>query len=588
VSAVDVFQVTVQPSAAQITVGGTFQLSATAFDVAGHDLRRTASWASSDPGVATVSPSGLVTAAATGSATVTATVEGKKGQAVISVVPRPPASVALIPPSASLQAGDSIQLALVVKAADGTVLTGRNAVWASSDTRVALVRSDGWVVALASGTATVTAVVEGFGAQAVISVRAASVIPVANVSVAPSAATLAAGDTLRFRATLTDAQGQTLVGRVVTWTSGDPTVATVDGNGLAHALKAGSSIITAVSEGVSGVAQLTVTAPRPVAIEVTPSSATVMLGNTIQLSAVVRASDGSSLSGIPITWSSLEPAFATVNGTGLVTTVGLGIATIRAAAAGLAGTATIFVAPQPPAADVAVTKTGPAFVNTSQTFTDTVTVKNLGPNAAASVVVTDALPVNATFIGANPSATPAGGLITWSTIASLAVGDSAVFTVTMQAPPTSATVVNVAAAVTTTAESNTTNNAGSVSTTVVVPPSADLVLSFGATAGPVNVGDAITYTLQVTNAGPDAAGDVVLTQTLPANVTLVDADGGTVTSGTIDWPAVASLPSGGSFTHTVQVTANAAGSADSNASVAATTADPDGTNNAGSVSTTVN
>jgi uncharacterized repeat protein (TIGR01451 family) len=47
-----------------------------------------------------------------------------------------------------------------------------------------------------------------------------------------------------------------------------------------------------------------------------------------------------------------------------------------------------------------------------------------------------------------------------------------------------------------------------------------------AAADTVNVGDTICYTVPVTNNGPDAAADVVLTQTVPSNVTLVNADGG--------------------------------------------------------------
>ncbi|MGD8278947.1 MAG: Ig-like domain-containing protein, partial [Gemmatimonadota bacterium] len=410
VTAVDVFQVTVQPSTAQITVGGTIQLNATAFDAAGHDLRRNASWASSDATVATVNGSGLVTAVSTGGATVTATVDGKSGQAVLSILPKPVASVSLIPQSASLQAGDSVRLQLVVKATDGSTLTGRTATWASSDTRIVVVRPSGWVVALAAGTAAVSAVVEGFSAQAVISVRASSGVAVARVSVAPATSTLAVGDTLRFRATLTDATGQTLVGRVVTWTSNNTAVATVDGTGLVRALKAGSAIINAFSEGVSGAAQLTVAVPRPVSIEVTPSSSSLTLGSTIQLAASVKASDGSTLSGIPIVWSSLQPSIATVDATGLVTGLSIGAATIRAAAAGLTGTANIVVALQP----VAIITLSPAVpaVTVGDTLVLTADLRDANgvPLAGRTVFWTSADPAIATVTGTGPT-TPRANLV---------------------------------------------------------------------------------------------------------------------------------------------------------------------------------
>ncbi len=671
VTAVDVFQVTVQPSSAQLAVGQTLQLAATAFDGAGRDLQRKATWASSDAGVATVNGAGLVNALSAGATTVTATVEGKTGQAVLSVVSKPVASVAISPPAASLQAGDSIQLQLVVKATDGSTLTGRATTWASSDTRIALVRPDGWVVALTAGSATVSAVVEGFTAQAAISVRASSGLAVAKVSVAPSTATLAAGDTLRFRATLADATGQTLVGRLVSWTSTNTAVATVDANGLVRAVAAGNTIINAFSEGVSGAAQLTVTGPRPVTIEVTPTSSSLTLGSTIQLSASVKASDGSTLTGLPIVWSSLQPAVATIDSNGLVTGLAIGTATIRAAAAGLTGTANIFVALQPvasvtilpaaptvavgdtliltaelkdgngvtltnrtvlwttanpaiataagtgpttnqanfvgvtpgtvdvsanaegktatvtatvvPKAALQVTKVAASpVVSASDTIVFRITVANGGPNDASAVVVTDTLPLNATFVDATGSPTLAGNVLTWPTVATLAVGATLSDTVRMVAPATG-TVTNVAAAVSSTAENDSTDNraVGATGVNELV----DLRVTKSAPAA-VNAGDTIAYTVKVKNPGPSAAATVNVTDTLPGNAKYVSATGGPVQSGnTLAWPVVASLAAGDSLVFTVFVEAPAGGAV-TNIAAAATTTNEGALSNNRAVATT--
>jgi len=75
-----------------------------------------------------------------------------------------------------------------------------------------------------------------------------------------------------------------------------------------------------------------------------------------------------------------------------------------------------------PRADIAVTKSGPPAVNAATSFNYTVTVTNHGPSTAASVVITDTLPANATFVSASGGGVLASGVVTWSTIATLANG----------------------------------------------------------------------------------------------------------------------------------------------------------------------
>src|SRR5207245_3706774 len=99
------------PATASVTVGQTVQLSATPQDSTGAPLSgRTVTWASSNAGVATVNGSGLVTGAAAGSATITATSEGKSGTSAITVTVMPVASVAVSPATASVPVGQTVQL----------------------------------------------------------------------------------------------------------------------------------------------------------------------------------------------------------------------------------------------------------------------------------------------------------------------------------------------------------------------------------------------------------------------------------------------------------------------------------------------
>ena len=97
---------------------------------------------------------------------------------------------------------------------------------------------------------------------------------VASVTVAPSGASLTVGDTVRFVATVRDASGHVLTGRVVTWASSDPTMATVSGTGLVTGVRADAQqvMITATSETVNGTAGITVAAAVPSFATVEPGA----------------------------------------------------------------------------------------------------------------------------------------------------------------------------------------------------------------------------------------------------------------------------------------------------------------------------
>jgi uncharacterized protein YjdB len=112
-----------------------------------------------------------------------------------------------------------------------------------------------------SGEYAVTATGKGFSTAAIVILTN---IPVASVSVSPPSATLSIGATQQLSAVTKDSAGNTLTGRVVTWSSSNPSVATVSGSGLVTAIATGSATITATSEGKNGTSAVTVQAPPPV------------------------------------------------------------------------------------------------------------------------------------------------------------------------------------------------------------------------------------------------------------------------------------------------------------------------------------
>src|SRR5204863_7628143 len=183
--------VTVSPASPSLRVGTTVALTATTLDSAGNTLTgRTLTWSSSNGAVATVSGSGVVTGAAVGTATITATSEGKGGSATITVPTVPVATVTVAPPSAGLNTGQTVQLSATTRDSAGNVLAGRVVTWGSSAPSVATVTSAGLVTGVAAGTATMTATSEGKSGTSAITV---TFVPVSTVTVTPASANLAVG-----------------------------------------------------------------------------------------------------------------------------------------------------------------------------------------------------------------------------------------------------------------------------------------------------------------------------------------------------------------------------------------------------------
>ena len=252
-----VASVVVSPASATVPVGQTLQLTGTPEDANGNPLSgRTISWSSGSSAVAAVNGNGLVTGVAAGAATITATSESKSGTAAITVTSVPVASVTVSPATVSLQPGQTQQLTATPKDAGGNSLSGRVVTWASGSTAVATVSGSGLVSGVAAGSATITATSESKSGTAAITVTS---VPVASVTVSPATVSLQPGQTQQLTATPNDASGNALSGRMVTWASGNTAVATVSGSGLVSGVAAGSTTITATSEGKSGGASVTVT-----------------------------------------------------------------------------------------------------------------------------------------------------------------------------------------------------------------------------------------------------------------------------------------------------------------------------------------
>ncbi len=164
-----------------------------------------------------------------------------------------------------------------------------------------------------------------------------------SVGVIPGSASIVAGARQQLSVAVREKSGGVLTGRAVTWTTSNPAIATVDVAGLVTAVASGTAVVTAIVDGVSGIAAITVL-PVPVeSIELSPLATSISIAATQQLQLVLRDASGNVLSGRAVTWSSSAVSVATVDASGLVTGVSAGVVIVSASSGAKVATATITV-----------------------------------------------------------------------------------------------------------------------------------------------------------------------------------------------------------------------------------------------------
>lgn len=256
VTSTPVATVTLTPSNATLLVGDSVQMAAQTRDANGAVLSgRPIAWTSSNPTVATVSATGLVTAIGSGASIISAESEGKSALASVNVSSVPVASVTVTPVSTTIVIGQTTQLTAAAADASGNALPGRLVTWTTSSSATATVSTSGLVTAVAAGTATITATSEGRSATSAITVVAAGP---ATVTVTPATATIDIGQQLRLDAVVKDHAGNVISSPSITWTSSDTRVATVNSSGRVTGRFPGTATITATSGSAKGTASITV------------------------------------------------------------------------------------------------------------------------------------------------------------------------------------------------------------------------------------------------------------------------------------------------------------------------------------------
>jgi hypothetical protein len=143
-------------------VGQSMQITVRYYDAANAQLNgRTISYSTSNSAVATITTSGLITAAAPGSVTITATVEGVQGNVNVNVNAVPVFFILITPPNPAVRQGESITLSAQPQNQIGQPLPGRTITWSSANVARATITQAGVVSGITPGNVYIRAATEG-------------------------------------------------------------------------------------------------------------------------------------------------------------------------------------------------------------------------------------------------------------------------------------------------------------------------------------------------------------------------------------------------------------------------------------------
>lgn len=155
-----------------------------------------------------------------------------------------------------------------------------------------------------------------------------------NGQAVPNPLVLLIGNTADISSAVLDFAGAPIGGRVVSWRTGNASIATVDAEGVITGIDEGSATIIASTGTGAALLEMSVNVQvmrRPVTtITVTPNPVSMIVGGTQSLAIEARDDLNNIVQAPPVTWESLNQAVATVSAAGVVTGIATGSATIRA------------------------------------------------------------------------------------------------------------------------------------------------------------------------------------------------------------------------------------------------------------------
>ncbi|MDH5517052.1 MAG: Ig-like domain-containing protein [Gammaproteobacteria bacterium] len=334
------------PAAVTVAKGNSVALVATGSysDQTTQNISNDVSWVSSDPSLAAVNATGLVTANNPGQLNISASIGSISSSSAVTVTAAALVSISVTPGSAALAKGRNVALQATALYSDQTTQDVSGQVsWQSSNSLIAGVSAAGLVSAVNLGSSSISASLGSISGAATVTVTAAELD---LISVTPGKPTIANGTSVSLIATGVYSDKTTRdITAEVSWLSSVPTIAAVT-SGVVTAIAAGDVVISASLGALSGSSQLKVTPAVLVAISVTPGKVSMANGTSVALQATGIYSDQTTQNlNTQLSWLSDTPSIATVSDSGQVTASSQGVASISASLGAVTGVAIITVNP---------------------------------------------------------------------------------------------------------------------------------------------------------------------------------------------------------------------------------------------------
>jgi hypothetical protein len=346
--------IAITPSTSTLAQGTHRQYTATGTQTNGSklDVTNLGAWSSLTPALASVGPHGLVKGISTGTAIIQVVYSGVTQAVNIDVTNPVLDTITVTPITATIPAGVTQNFTATAAFHDGTTqdLT-LDSTWASSDTTVATIPTQGRALALSTGagkSANITATFGSITGQATINVSTSTL---SSITVSPATALLAPGSNTTFQAigNYINPTATANLSGVSVWASSNPLVVTVAG-GVASGQSAGTATITAKYQGITSATggQVVVTSSPLSSITVSPAAAAAPQGINTAFSATgIFANQTTQNLTTNVTWATTVPSVANISNTfpqnGVAVGTAPGSTGVTAVFAGIVGTATFNV-----------------------------------------------------------------------------------------------------------------------------------------------------------------------------------------------------------------------------------------------------
>lgn len=324
----------------QIEVGDHIPVQATLRSNSGDSMDTSgAKWSVDNANVAEIDPEKKsLQAREPGFTTLFVKSGGLEKQIRVEVVAPRPHAIEITAPQQPVAVGERVRLLARALSKNGLPVDG-SIQWLVDDPAIAMITPDGTLQTRAPGRARVRAQLGTITGEVIVDVALPAV---AEVRITGLGASMQTGERRQAAAVVLGAGGQTIGDRVITWMSSDPHIATVSASGIVTAHQTGAVTISASCEQVDARVMLEIAAAQAATVEI-QGPAIARVGDEFTLRAIVRDAMGRALER-DVSWTSDEPAVATVSDTGVVQAIAAGSAILSASVDGVSAATLLDVA----------------------------------------------------------------------------------------------------------------------------------------------------------------------------------------------------------------------------------------------------